>query len=478
MLIGLHGHQFPAQREDKLSQLRIPVWTVLNMDFGWYRKFDRPDMRWIIRIYDTDCMGHPPEQWADRCHREMTQLIISAGGDPKRFILQGYNELNLDLEHNGQGYAGKSWDSDEGFRLRLDWLMRFHRTLVGFNLPYRVGAPWDSPGHQDIDGRQEVKLYAQAGLYDLVDVFGGHYYAEGPDRGGFDAPDREWYSDRVLKVRAMLDSNGRSALPIWIGECNRKMVDVGDVLAEYDRYCGRIAGSVEAITWFIWSSGDPAFGDMQWSKIADRAPAMQAIIDKYAGVQPGPIPPDPEPPDPEPPVPTDPMIAKYNLKVTETTEIEVLFDDDTSGQVELVALMAPGISGSLRTADGQHGVDGTGRLSVIMGGTSSYFPEAGQHGPWIATCQGARVEGLGMKPNHHHPKTVFARRTTPPDPGPQPPATGHEWFGAFSGHAAAAGLAPPTGDIIYLPDHFRSAVQENDTVILVWDGKRVHEVRK
>jgi hypothetical protein len=362
--------------------------------------------------------------------------------------------------------------------------MRFHRTLAGFNRPYRVGAPWDSPGHQDIDGRQEVKLYAQAGLYDLIDIWGGHFYAEGPDRGGFDAPDREWYSDRVLKVRAMLDGSDRADLPIWIGECNRKMVDVGDVLAEYDRYCGRIAGAVEAVTWFIWSSGDPAFGDMQWSKIADRAPAMQAIIDKYAAYSPSPgptPPPGPVPPFPPAPAPGGDIARKYNLIVTETADIGATFQDDTSGQVELHVDGPTDLLVTLNTDDGRNPApnQGPGHASIIMAGSSAYFPQNGAHGPWVTTCQGAKVAGLGMMPSHHHPRTIFYRKQQPA-PGPTPPpTTDGGWFGAFADvFRADPSIGLAKGQIMYLPETFDCAAQDGHQTIMVWDGKTAHKIRK
>jgi hypothetical protein len=59
----------------------------------------------------------------------------------------------------------------------------------------------------------------------------------------------------------------------------------GDVLAEFDRFCGRIKHAVAGVAWFVWSSRDPAFADMRLGMLmSDKAQIarFQSIIDRHA----------------------------------------------------------------------------------------------------------------------------------------------------------------------------------------------------
>jgi hypothetical protein len=292
--VGFHFHQQSPLHPDQLGRLRTNFDVVLDLDADFYIPLrDRSDKEWLIRFFDSDVMGDSSParaiQIADRCHNGMMQTWNRHGGDPRRFILQFCNELNLGVEHGGR--ANEAWDTEDAFERRLSFMLAVLRRLREHKPPYRLAAPFDSPGHQDVDGRQEIRHYAERGLLNLIDVFGGHFYARGPEFGGFDAGDAKFFSDRVLDVRRLLDGLGFANLPIYVGECNRVAVEFGDVLGEWERYLERIKDAVAGVAWFIWSSGDPQFGSMQLGLLAGepaRVDRLQGIIDRLANHGPAP----------------------------------------------------------------------------------------------------------------------------------------------------------------------------------------------
>lgn len=451
MFVGVHMHNFPEQAPDILRRLRIPLMLVLNNDLTWYMdRYDDGKKLWVIRMYHEDVMSNDPIVWADSGHYLMQEVIAKYGGDPKRFILQLTNELNLGIEHGNRGW--EVWDTDDAFQQRLKWLLPAHRRLRGYGGNYRISGPFDSPGHQDVDGRNEVRLYAEAGLYDLIDLFGAHFYAEGPDRGGFDDPERIYFSDRVLTLREQLDALGYENLPILIGETNRKDVEVGDLLGEFERYCERIAPALKpegGIIWFIWSTGNEgAFGTMELADIMDEAHEagnvlrFQALIDRHLGntnlpevPSPGPEvgPPGPEAEIPENlprcftqsgvPIQFATVEAAYNVRVQHGQDVVVAeLHEVTDGTVELVVESKdpryPVVLEPREHADNRLGY----RASAIMGFSSKYWPTE-KRGPWTAICGDARVEGLGMVDgtNHFHLRVVFDKRVAAPSVPIEPP---------------------------------------------------------
>lgn len=426
MLVGLHVHQFPPVAEERLARMRVPFWVVLDNDADYYiPRFDDGKALWVVRLWHPDVPGQDPEFWAGNAIVTWDKWFPKLGD---RLVIQYCNEINLGIEHGGNMAKQGFLDSDEGFRDRLDWHMRFVNSLKSRRPDVKIAGPSDSPGHQDIDGRQEVFRYAEAGYYEKIDYFLGHYYAEGPERGGFDAPDRKWYSDRVIAVREMLDSCGYPDLKILVGECNRKQVDVGDVFGEFERYCERIQHAVHAIAWFIHSSPDPAFADMQLVRAPGYPERYQQIIDRFGGniVSTSPFPPNPEPTEWRLKAldgrgnPIDPqvLIDKYGLAIRHGSRIVVdALYEDLSGGMELWAEGPTDEMTLLMPVDRnpQHTRAARGRTAVIMA-ASSY----GAPGPWIAECGDASVSGLGWIGNHYHVNVRFAHRQVEPVSQPDP----------------------------------------------------------
>lgn len=311
MLIGPHLHQSPPARESDLLALRPTFAVTLDLDAAYYiPRMDHPGLTWLIRLYHPDMMSRRAEEVAGAVIVEAQKWRDQLR---QRVVYQWSNEKALGVEHGNNPASGPYWDSDDGFRARLAWDLAVAKDVRRRAPWIQLAAPFETPGHQDIDGREEVRLYAESGFCDLIDFWGAHHYAEGPDQGGFDAPDKEWRADRVLKVRAMLNAAGYARLPIMVGECNRKMVDVGDTLGEFERYCERIQKAVHSVGWFIWSSGDPSFGDMALSRIPDVVPRFQRIIDRFKAPSNGgsSLPPAPDVPAPPAYEPQEAFIAAY-----------------------------------------------------------------------------------------------------------------------------------------------------------------------
>lgn len=334
------------------------------------------------------------------------------------------------------------------------WCERFFDEWVRQGRPRPLVTPAVSPG-------VEYNLAALKDAWAEWDIIGVHAYTTLDDlafngaKSLIGAHRQTWPSHLLALTEFNIDK---------LEETTYRHQEGANAVSAFLDWCAAQGYLIEA-EWFL----DDAWHDDQPYRLTHIPPLMDLYraIGHEQGGNPGP---EPEPPQP----PVDGIAVKYNLIVTETADIGVRFEDDQTGQVELVAVMAPGTTGSLRTADGQNGVDGAGTLAVIMADTSKYFPENGQHGPWNATCAGARVEGLGMKPDHTHPKTTFYRKSTPPP-------SGIAWSGAFQDYAAAhPEVGQAIGDIAYHPEPgaWRTAGQVSATHLLIWDGNRVHEIRR
>lgn len=444
LLCGLHQHQFPSNWEDRLARLRIPIIALLTMDAGyWIPKLYRPGQVVILRKYDSDAMGHNPAVWADSVDQEVRDIAARYGIPLKDIIAQGYNELELDVEHNNSGYAGQPWDSDAAWPVRRDWIMAFHRRMNDRNPEYRVGVLWSSPGHQDVDGRQEIQQFIDAGLFDLKNIeFGGHYYARGLTEagnpsgdGGYDAPDREWYSDRCLKVRDILDANDLHHIRIWIGETNRKDIGQGDILGELDRWSGRIARAVAGWTFFIWDSPDPSFATFRLGSVLTSDPQLnrfQALIDRYATATP---PPEPEP-EPPPTPSEDAEIArieaKFNMAHHDGQRAHLLRLIERTDPNNITALGPPGLRLRVKTKDNAHVAEGEGRVDMEFGHPAAYSPTEGEIGFYRSETEDAWVDGQGWPlipgdtASHRNVVAEFAAgpRIPPvPEPEPEPEPT-------------------------------------------------------
>src|SRR5262245_38801064 len=217
-------------------------------------------------------------------------------------------------------------------------------------------------------------------------------------------------------------------------------------------------GYVAELSYFLQDSHDQPYRLVRIPPLLD---LHRRVGHEADGGNPGPGPEPPDPPDP----PSAGLEAKYNLTVRTTASMGVRFEDVTNGTVELEALGPATERVVLQTADGQNRAEGYGRAAVVMAASSKYFPQNGEHGPWQALCGGARVDGLGMMPDHSHPRTIFAAEGSAPAP------TG--WSGAFSDYALAhPEVGSAIGDVAYAPQPgpWVCCIQVSQTHALVWNG--------
>lgn len=500
MKIGLHVHKYPTAREDVLATIRCPIWTVLDNDIAYYRRFIKPGDFVVLRLYHPDVMSFTPEHWAGLIIARWDEWapVFGVGN----LCIQWANELKLAEPEHGGDTNQAYWDSEDGGLAIIRWNTRVAGNLKGRRPEVVIGGPFETPGHQFEDGRQEARAYAAAGFFDLVDYFGSHFYAEGPDRDGFDDPGREWFSDRIFAVDALLTELGypASKLPRIISETNRKDVDRGDVFAEFDRYCARIAPIVFGVTWFIHHSPDAGFATFNLTRAPGYPDRYQALIDKYAGAVGPPLEPEPpEPPTPEPVWPTATVItlagwpvdletarAKYpGLRVFNGPKVFVQYlDEVTDGTVTLTAKgPADQIVRLFPTGDptGPNGREGMGRAEIIMGNESQGPKGPGWVGPWSALCGDARVDGLGMVNNHHHFNVTFAERPEePPHPPPVDPPPTENPMPTYQPELAFAGAYQAFWGEAISPLHYaqldprpadqRQAIQFFEHGVAYWNG--------
>jgi hypothetical protein len=244
----------------------------------------------------------------------------------------------------------------------------------------------------------------------------------------------------------------------------------GEGAAAFENFLNRLTalGYVKAVHWFLDDSDT-------WPYRLVRIPPLLDLYRKIGHEQGGEPAPGPTPPQPPS---SDPLIPKYNLAgfVHESAETGIALEDVTNGQVQWdVHGPSDLLVVTYTTGDGGNRQQGMGYAGQVFGASSKYFPEAGQHGPWTAECGGARIDGIGMKPDHQHPNVRFFRRSAPPIP----PTTGFVWAGAFADYARAhPEVGQPIGDAAYHPEPgvWRTCGQVSATHLLCWDGWKVIEL--
>lgn len=458
---------------DRLRDLNLRNYTVLSesADFIPAIRAIIPDARFCLRMRLSDhWRDHSGEQVAREAN-SLARAVLTSDD-----CVTPANEQNIE-----------DWDGVPGRRVYEEIALfssEFARAWRQLGSPCRIVTPALSPGHsedqEDWPGVFGYDILRAA--WDMYDLIGTHGYWE-PVGSVRDPAQARWNALRdVVTYRRFWPNKN-----CWHGEFNAPSVEnnpdlhtyfAADVLYYLQQLAG--LGYVEAATYFIDDSINQPYRLVRIPPLMDLFRRIGREVETPPVVI---VPPAPAPTAPPEPVPTPDDAAirqKYNLegKVHETPEIGIRFEDITNGTVELEALGPRDLEVTVRTLDGQHASVGMGRAALVMATEAKYFPEAGQHGFYAAECAGARVEGLGMKPSHEHPRTIFYRRPAAP-PYPGGPDSGG-WIGAFADvYRADPSVGEALPEYAYLlvtdgiSDSQRPVMQASRDWLLVWDGAKV-----
>ena len=250
-----------------------------------------PDAMFDVRFYSPNRMSQPAAQVAYNDYHRMMQNTTATEREHIRSVRPG-NEMNLDVEHQGDVPWPGYWKSVGGYR-RIDiWLViyadawRIEAANHGWKplLMWPPLSPGNNPPGTDPESEYELLRDSMA-AYDIIGI---NVY--GP-------LDDEWTGSRRLgRIVSKLESLGLGGKPRVVTEVNKVN------LADFCRYASSLG--IEACFWFLWrSAGDDhrildLYNPTANPKIGDRW--IQGLAEYMA--EPTPSPPAPGP-SPTPPAP-------------------------------------------------------------------------------------------------------------------------------------------------------------------------------